>query len=232
MSSSGPVIGVIVVKKDTSVSTEFSCVYKKPEEMTTRAAEKRKRDAEQAELIPDDPVDEERDQECGGRGGRGGGRVARGERGGGRGRGISSAGRGAGRGAGNTEAGGTGGLTAGTGPQEARPAVPKSIRSRGAKRDKPTGGAGPSQTEHDEGGEGGDGKGALGAEEQAESGDSDQPLLTFGGGLTAAKKARRKSDKSGKGPAAKKGGTAEKGDVGKKSAKKRGGSKAGGASGQ
>jgi hypothetical protein len=56
--------------------------------------------------------------------------------------------------------------------------------------------------------------------------------LTFGGGLTAAKKALRKSDKLGKGPAAKKGGIAEKGDAGKKPAKKRGGSKASGASGQ
>jgi hypothetical protein len=195
-------LGTIILKHDPSVSSGFSCLYKKPEEtVTTRAAEKRKRDAEHAEMIPDDPVDEERDQEGagpstgwgaplrrgGGRGGRGGGRVARGGRGGGRGRGISSSGRGAGRGAGNTEEGGTGGLTAKTGPQEARPAVPKSIKSKGAKRDKQTGGAGPYHTEHDEGGEGGDGEGALGAEEQAESGDSDQPLLTFGGGLTAAK---------------------------------------------
>jgi hypothetical protein len=110
MSSSG--LGAIILKHDPSVSSGFSCVYKKPEEMTTRAAEKRKRDAEQAELLPDDQVDEERDQEGagpstgwgapprrgGGRGGRGGGRVARGGRGGGRGRGISSSGRVAGGG--------------------------------------------------------------------------------------------------------------------------------------
>jgi hypothetical protein len=89
MSSSGLI--AIVLKHDPPVSSGFSCVYKKPEEMTTRGAEKRKRDAEQAEMIPDDPVDEERGQKGAGpstgwgapprrggsRGGRGGGRVAR-----------------------------------------------------------------------------------------------------------------------------------------------------------
>jgi hypothetical protein len=48
MSSSS--LGTIVLKHDPSVSSGFSCVYKSPEEMTTRAAEKRKRDADQAKM--------------------------------------------------------------------------------------------------------------------------------------------------------------------------------------
>jgi hypothetical protein len=246
MSSSG--LGTIVLKHDLSVSSGFFCVYKSPEEMTTRAAEKRKRDADQAEMYPDDPADEERDQagagssagwgfqpgRGSGRGRRGswGGRVARGGRGAGGGRGNSSAGRGSWRGAIDTEEAETDGTLAGTGPRGAGTTVPKGNRSKGATRDKQTGRAGLSQTEQDEGGKRGDGEGALGAEEEAESGDSDQPLMTFGGGLLAAKKARRKSDKSGQGQGAKKGKPAGKGDGGKSAAKRRGGAKAGGASEQ
>jgi hypothetical protein len=158
--------------------------------------------------------------------------VARGGRGAGGGRGNSSAGRGSGRGAIDTEEGGTGGTVAGTGPRGADTTVPKGNRSKGATRDKQTDRAGLSQTEQDEGGKSGDGEGALGAEEEAESGDSDQPLLTFGGGLPAAKKARRKSDKLCQGQGAKKGKPAGKGDGGKSAAKRRGGAKAGGASEQ
>jgi hypothetical protein len=246
MSSSS--LGTIVLKHDPSVSSGFSCVYKSPEEMTTRAAEKMRKDADQTEMILDDPADEERDQAVAGpstgwgsqpgrgsgrgsRGGRGG-RVAQGGRGAGGGRGNSSAGRGSERGAIDTEEGGTGGTIAGTGPREADTTTPKGNRSKGATRDKQTGRAGLSQTEQDEGGKSGNGEGALGAEEEAESGDSDQPLLTFGGGLPAAKKARRKSDKSGQGQGAKKGKPAGKGDGGKGAAKRRGGAKAGGASEQ
>jgi hypothetical protein len=145
--------------------------------------------------------------------------VARGGRGAGGGRGNSSAGRGSGRGAIDTEEGGTGGTIVGTGPRGAGTTVPKGNRSKGATRDKQIGRAGLFQTEQDEGGESGDGEGALGAEEEAESGDSDQPLLTFGGGLPAAKKARRKSDKSGQGQGAKKGKPAGKGDDRKSAAK-------------
>jgi hypothetical protein len=216
--------------------------------MTTRAAEKRKRDADQAEMILDDPADEERDQagagpstgwrsqpgRGSGRGGRGGwgGRVARGGRGAGGGRGNSSAGWGSGWGAIDTEEGGTGGTLAGTGPRGAGTTGPKGNRSKGATRDKQTVRAGLSQTEQDEGGKRGDGEGALGMEEEVKSGNSDQPLLTFGGGLPAAKKARRKSDKLGQGQGAKKGKPAGKGDGGKSAAKGRGGAKAGGANEQ
>jgi hypothetical protein len=119
----------------------------------------------------------------GGRGGRGGRgrRVGRGGRGAGGERGISSVGRGAGRGAINTEEGGTGGTAAGTGPQGAGTTVPQGNRSKGGKKNKQLGGAGPSQNEQVEGGKRGDGKDALGAKEQAESNGLDQPLLSFGG---------------------------------------------------
>jgi hypothetical protein len=83
---------------------------------------------------------------------------------------------------------GPGGTVAGTGPRGASTTVPKGNKSKGATRDKQTGRAGLSQTEQDKGGKSGDGEGALGAEEEAESGDSDQPLLTFGGGYRLRKR--------------------------------------------
>jgi hypothetical protein len=66
--------------------------------------------------------------------------------------------------------------------------MPKGNKSKEATRDKQTGHAGLFQIEQDKGGKRGDGEGALGAEEEAESGNSDQPLLTFGGGLPVAEK--------------------------------------------